>query len=200
MICPKCNAETTDEAVFCPECGTNIPEILEDATVHVTVEEATTDDALNDVLLETSSEMEDTVVATSDSEASNTIIEPVIPAAAPVHTSASQVLNMSAVHPNVEVSKENKPFSTGSAIGYIILSSIPVVGFIALLIFAIGGKNKNRKSMSRAILILGILCVILTAVAVLVSYLLLKELFTDVVEAESVQEILEIVAEHFGLE
>lgn len=200
MICPKCNAETTEEAVFCPECGANIPEILGCAEGQVTTADKTADDAMNDVLLETSSEMEEAVVATSEAEASNTVIEPVVIAAAPMQTSASELLNKSATNTSDEISKENKPFSTGSAIGYIILSCIPVVGFIALLIFAIAGKNKNRKSMSRAILILWIVCTILVAAAVIVAILVLKPFVTDVADAESVEEILEIVAERFGLE
>lgn len=52
---------------------------------------------------------------------------------------------------NVGDSSEYKPISMWGYLGYEILFSIPVVGFILLIIFSVGGtSNKNLKNFARS--------------------------------------------------
>ena len=66
---------------------------------------------------------------------------------------------------NVSDNSEYKPISMWGYFGYEILFSIPVVGFILLIIFSVGGtSNKNLKNFARSyfcFLILGIILAIL---------------------------------------
>lgn len=58
--------------------------------------------------------------------------------------------------------EEYKPVSVGKYIGYSILFSLPVVGFIMLLVTAFsGGTNKSLKNYARAMLIVMVIGVIL---------------------------------------
>lgn len=49
--------------------------------------------------------------------------------------------------------EEYKPISPLGYIGYQLLFAIPVIGFICVLVFSIGSKNRNVKNYSRAHLI-----------------------------------------------
>lgn len=52
---------------------------------------------------------------------------------------------------NVETDSDYKPISMWGYFGYEILFSIPVVGFIILLVFSFGGTpNKNLKNFARS--------------------------------------------------
>lgn len=58
--------------------------------------------------------------------------------------------------------EEYKPVSVGKYIGYSILFSIPVVGFIMLLVTAFsGGTNKSLKNYARAMLVMMAIGVVL---------------------------------------
>jgi hypothetical protein len=64
------------------------------------------------------------------------------------------------------VSPEYKPISPWGYIGYEILFMIPLVGFIAIIIFSVGGTaNHNVKNFARAYLYVIIAVIILTIVA-----------------------------------
>ncbi len=61
--------------------------------------------------------------------------------------------------------EEYKPVSVGKYIGYSILFSIPVVGFIMLLITAFsGGTNKSLKNYARAMLVMYVIGIVLGVV------------------------------------
>jgi len=97
-----------------------------------------------------------------------------------------------------EIPKEIKPFSTGGAFWYLFLAAIPVVGFIALLAFAFGGKNKNRKSMSRAILLWMLIGLIITVAVCIAAYILFPELIEDLMDAGSLEEINDIILDELA--
>ena len=65
-------------------------------------------------------------------------------------------------HPSVP--KEYEPISMWGYFGYEILFSIPVVGFICLIIFAIGAKNVNKKNFARSYFCYTIICIMVFAV------------------------------------
>ena len=62
-----------------------------------------------------------------------------------------------------------RPIGAWGYFGYTILFSIPVIGFICLIIFALSSSNINRRSFARsyfcAFLIIAILTVVVFAVA-----------------------------------
>lgn len=61
--------------------------------------------------------------------------------------------------------EEYKPVSVGKYIGYSILFSIPVVGFIMLLVTAFSGStNKSLKNYARAMLVMMVIGTILGAI------------------------------------
>jgi cytochrome bd-type quinol oxidase subunit 2 len=97
-----------------------------------------------------------------------------------------------------EMPKEVKPFSTAGAFWYLLLAAIPVVGFIALLIFAFGGKNQNRKAMSRAILLWILIGLIITIAVSVAALLLFPELIEDIADAGSLEEITDIVLDELA--
>lgn len=52
--------------------------------------------------------------------------------------------------PEPVVPAENRPLSPWAYFGYSLLFSIPVIGFILLIIFSFAGKNVNRKNYARS--------------------------------------------------
>ena len=68
-----------------------------------------------------------------------------------------------------EFSQENRPLSPWAYFGYGILFSIPVVGFILLIVFSFAGQNVNRKNFARSywcklIVVLAIVIILLVLV------------------------------------
>ena len=60
--------------------------------------------------------------------------------------------------------EEYRPISMWGYFGYEILFSIPVVGFILLIVFAITAKNQNVKNFARSYFCFLILAVIIIAI------------------------------------
>ena len=67
------------------------------------------------------------------------------------------------------IPKEYQPISMGGYLGYQILFSIPVVGFICLIIFAIGAKNVNKKNFARSYFCYTIICLCIFAIVFAVA-------------------------------
>jgi hypothetical protein len=67
------------------------------------------------------------------------------------------------------VPAELTPISMWGYFGYSILFNIPVVGFIFLIIFAIGAKNVNKKNFARSYFCGIILALIIIGIAALIS-------------------------------
>ena len=70
------------------------------------------------------------------------------------------------------IPEEYTPISAWGYVGYSLLFSIPLVGFICLLVFAISGSNKNVKNYARSYfcmllieiilaIIIGVICAVL---------------------------------------
>ena len=66
---------------------------------------------------------------------------------------------------NNMIPEEYRPISMWGYFGYEILFSIPVVGFICLIIFAIGAKNVNKKNFARSYFCYTIICLVVFLVA-----------------------------------
>lgn len=64
------------------------------------------------------------------------------------------------------VTEDNAPLTLGNYLIMMIITAIPVVGFIFLLIWAFNSNtNKNKKNWARAVLIMGIIGAVLVAIS-----------------------------------
>ena len=72
-----------------------------------------------------------------------------------------------------------RPMSLWAYIGYTVLFLLPVVGLIALIVFAIKGGNINRRNYARALLILMIVFVVLVSWWVSSAWRILQIQLTD---------------------
>ena len=62
-----------------------------------------------------------------------------------------------------------RPLSPWAYFGYSILFSIPVVGFIFLVIFSFSKKNINRRNYARSYFCIYLLIIVLAVVAILIA-------------------------------
>ena len=62
--------------------------------------------------------------------------------------------------------KEYEPISMWGYFGYEILFSIPVIGFLFLIIFAIGSKNVNKKNFARSYFCFTILVLLFATIVI----------------------------------
>lgn len=83
------------------------------------------------------------------------------------------------------IPREYKPMTTAGIFWYYFLICIPVVGWICLLAFAIGGKNKNKRSLSRAILIYWLLFFLLLCLAFIAAFIFDRELLLSFFDPDS---------------
>lgn len=73
-------------------------------------------------------------------------------------------------HNDSRIPAEYTPISMWGYFGYEILFSIPIVGFIILIIYAISAKNVNLKNFARSyfcyLIIMLIVCAVILAIAI----------------------------------
>jgi hypothetical protein len=71
---------------------------------------------------------------------------------------------------NNMIPEEYRPISMWGYFGYEILFSIPVVGFICLIIFALGAKNVNKKNFARSYFCYTIICFLVFAIVFAIAF------------------------------
>ena len=147
MFCPKCGTEVSDDKAFCPECGNPLKSQAQQA-----------------------SGAQQAAGAQQASEGQQT-------AGAQQSWQATGSQNGARPHPQVQFQSdtvvlpdEYKPISMWGYFGYEILFSIPIVGFIVLIVLSINGKNQNVKNFARSyfcftIIVLILLVILLVTVA-----------------------------------
>ena len=147
MFCPKCGTEVSDDKAFCPECGNPLKSQAQQA-----------------------SGARKTAGAQQASEGQQT-------AGAQQSWQATGAQNGARPHPQVQFQSdtvvlpdEYKPISMWGYFGYEILFSIPIVGFIVLIVLSINGKNQNVKNFARSyfcftVIVLILLVILLVSVA-----------------------------------
>ncbi len=147
MFCPKCGTEVSDDKAFCPECGNPLKSQAQQA-----------------------SGARQTAGAQQASDGQQT-------AGAQQSWQATGAQNGARPHPQVQFQSdtvvlpdEYKPISMWGYFGYEILFSIPIVGFIVLIVLSINGKNQNVKNFARSyfcftIIVLILLVILLVSVA-----------------------------------
>lgn len=135
MICKMCGTQNADGAKFCKGCGAKL--------------ESNEKRANNQIYSNNSARTE------SNSEACGGEYTNV------VNNNYSGIQT-----PDTDyIPEDYKPISMWGYFGYEVLFSIPLVGFILLLVFSFGGtKNKNLKNFARSYFCFMILTVIILAI------------------------------------
>ena len=141
MFCPKCGTEVSDDKAFCPECGNPLKSQAQQA-----------------------SGARQTAGAQQASGGQQT-------AGAQQSWQATGAQNGARPHPQVQFQSdtvvlpdEYKPISMWGYFGYEILFSIPIVGFIVLIVLSINGKNQNVKNFARSYFCFTIIVLILLVI------------------------------------
>lgn len=141
MFCPKCGTEVSDDKAFCPECGNPLKSQAQQA-----------------------SGARQTAGAQQASDGQQT-------AGAQQSWQATGAQNGARPHPQVQFQSdtvvlpdEYKPISMWGYFGYEILFSIPIVGFIVLIVLSINGKNQNVKNFARSYFCFTIIVLILLVI------------------------------------
>ncbi len=147
MFCPKCGTEVSDDKAFCPECGNPLKSQAQQ-----------------------NSGAQQAAGAQQASEGQQT-------AGVQQSRQATGAQSGARPHPQVQFQSdtvvlpdEYKPISMWGYFGYEILFSIPIVGFIVLIVLSINGKNQNVKNFARSyfcftIIVLILLVILLVTVA-----------------------------------
>ena len=76
--------------------------------------------------------------------------------------------------PPEAIPPQYKPLSPWAYLGYQILFTIPLVGLIALIIFALNNDNVNRRNFARSYF-----CVLVIAIVLFVFFLMFAPAFTS---------------------
>lgn len=155
--CPSCNALNNDTSKFCEVCGTALE-------VAQTAETTVLSDAPETVVLNEPNEN----AAPQQAAQPQYQAPPVQPTfAQPMYPINEAMLPV-----------EYQPVSVGAYIGYGLLFSIPVIGFIMLLITAFGsGKSKSLQNYARAILIMYIIGAVIGVLMSIFGIVLMGEMF-----------------------
>jgi len=83
---------------------------------------------------------------------------PYTPPSAPVQAPPRQEMYPSQSQAHRTFGNTDAVMTVGGYIGMMLLTAIPLVGFILLLVWAFGSSvNRNKKNLARAILILGVI-------------------------------------------
>ena len=151
MFCPKCGTEVSDDKAFCPECGNPLKSQAQQAS-----------GARQTAGAQQASEGQQTAGAQQSWQATG---------------AQNGAQNGARPHPQVQFQSdtvvlpdEYKPISMWGYFGYEILFSVPIVGFIVLIVLSINGKNQNVKNFARSyfcftIIVLILLVILLVTVA-----------------------------------
>ncbi|NLW89738.1 MAG: zinc ribbon domain-containing protein [Clostridiaceae bacterium] len=207
VFCPECGAnmmeavsETADEIkAEINEAETKIADKVSDQTEEVV-----------DLVEEKAKEIKEEVVQAVEEAGSAAVVTAAAPVVAATAPSAEDLrakkLEMKAQEKAMKlkkkeekkqekarlvssVPKELKPFTTAGAFWYMFLLSVPIIGFIAMLIFAFASKNVNRKSVARAVLIALIIGIIISIGVSVSTYFIFRDTIEEI--AEYVQDNVE---------
>ena len=154
MICPKCGATIRDGIKFCSACGA--PQTVTTASNPQPIEQQQQWQEYAQPSAEPQQRWQEPPKVNVTQQ----------PAYAPVQSvNANPMMNANQLPP------QYKPLSAWAYFGYSILYSIPIIGFIILIVNALNDSNINRRNHARSffcglvlLLIVGIITAILSAV------------------------------------
>ncbi|MBR5520423.1 MAG: zinc-ribbon domain-containing protein [Oscillospiraceae bacterium] len=194
MFCPRCGRTVNETANFCGGCGMPVAEIAKyhkelmatPVITPVQEEAPVKTDELNDTIAQLESQLMEEVPAPvtdyTTEVAEDTITNDVtVTDFVQQEITAEQQTQESNYRPQynytvpeqtsyippqqtAEPAKADPALSTVDFIWMILISSLPVIGFIYLLYSAFAGDNANKRSWARATLIIGLFGVVLAVV------------------------------------
>lgn len=148
-FCTNCGATLEDDAVFCPECGTRFDTVP----------------AANEAPApEVRPELQEAERPQPEAVKPEQVQYTAPPAPAPVPAPA----------PAEAPAQRSKEVSTAGYFWLMLLFAIPVVGFIAMLIFAFAVKNKNLRNFARAHVVWIVVALILAILLWIILKVVLK--------------------------
>ncbi|MBO5503525.1 MAG: zinc ribbon domain-containing protein [Lachnospiraceae bacterium] len=164
MKCPNCGNEIPDNQKFCTVCGTPLTEDARmdgmygaaDGTYSSAADAA---GAASGVYSSTA----DAAGTSGASSAAGNTYDGINPAyiGAGSATAGSAAAGSAAFDPNT-IPADFRPLSTWAYFGYQLLFSLPIVGFVCLLIFSFGGThNRNLRNFARSYFCMFIIVVLL---------------------------------------
>lgn len=183
MFCPRCGRQVNETANFCGGCGLSKIEIEKYAQPKNNAETVSGDNSECNSTVEcnecssqenTESEInqysavENNVDNQETSSQENTYTQPNTEASytqSNTDYSYQSRTNNSYTQQNTSqstISEKNQNMSTVDFIWTIIISGIPIVGFIYLIYLAIQDNNINKRSFARATLIVGAFCILIS--------------------------------------
>lgn len=162
-VCPECRYVTQSEERICPNCGTalsqqNVPEIEEFSIVEQPVQQV--------IPVEQKPAAEPVF---TNAPAPAPVYQSPAPTPAPVAQSQAYYPPASVpVSPKVELPPQYRPLGAWAYFWYGVLFSIPLVGFVFLIVFSFNDANINRRNYARSYW-----CGLLIAAIIMAVYILL---------------------------
>ena len=95
------------------------------------------------------------------------------------------------------IPKDYRALSTAGIFWFIVASCIPVAGLIMLLAVAFGGKNRNRRSLSRAILVFRLLFLLIACVAFIIAFFFFRDVLVNMFDPDNWINLGEFIVKTF---
>lgn len=179
--CKTCGALLTEKAKFCPECGTQIPQIKQDEPENASVNEPSyeasagvkPEEKLIPVLNEKSEKAEQPEDQYQTARKSQNR----------QYTGAKEQFDPYITPPP----SDSKYVVTGmwGFIGMMILFSLPLIGFIIAIIWACDSNNINRSNYARAVLLMIAISLLLGILIIVVGFVLYYDAIVQIIQTYS---------------
>lgn len=162
--CPNCNALNNDISKFCEVCGSALEEPQTAETTVLTETPETT--VLNEAPVYTAPQ-QPTYQAPAQPVAQPQYQAPVQPGFAPQMYPINEAM----------LPSEYQPVSIGSYIGHSLLFSLPIIGFIMLIVTACSSsKSKSLRNYAKAMLIMYAIAVVFSVLFSIFGIVLMEEI------------------------
>ena len=159
-FCTNCGATLDDDAAFCPECGARLDETPAEETPFAPAEPE------HDSAFDFRPEPQEEIRPRQETVKPEQVQQTAPPAPEPVPVPVPEA--------PAEPPKRSKEISTGGYFWLMLLFAVPVIGFIAMLIFASAVKNRNLRNFARAHVVWVVVLLILAILLWIVTKLALK--------------------------
>ena len=173
--------------------------VSNDASVFVAASAPATADTIVKETVPVTPYVVSTAAVSSAPASSSVTASGTVPASAPGNVNPNDSKGSASAPEKKEpvIPKEYKALSTAGIFWYMILVCIPVVGWIILLSFAFGGKNKSKKSLSRAILLFWIIFILLVCLAFIVAFIANRNLLVQLFDQNNWASMRDFISQTF---
>lgn len=182
--CTNCGAVLEDDAVFCPECGMRTDYTAEGEAL-VSAGTAAGPAAASLVSEETIPSAAPSPEAIKAETAETVKAEQVQQTAPPIPPAPSPVKE--------ELPERSKEISTAGYFWLMLLYAIPILGFIAMLIFGLAARNKNLRNHARAHLVWIIVIIVVSVLLYLTIRIALKAAGVEIDWETLMQNIRDLI-------